>query len=60
MIGARKWQSMVFKETLLGDPPFYSGRPQKVSLGLKIELRPRKNKGELGDRGVFQGKESYL
>lgn len=41
---------MVFKEPLLGESLFCSGRPGKVSLGFKIELRPRRNKGELGER----------
>lgn len=50
MIHARKEQSKVFKEALLEEPLFYSGKPGKVSLGLKMELRPRKDKGKLGER----------
>lgn len=51
---------MVSKETLLGEPPFCSGRPGKISLGLKIDVRPRRNKGELGERGECYRKKDSI
>lgn len=51
---------MVFKEPLSGELLSYSERQRKVPWELKVGLRPRKNKGEVGEGEESSRKRSTL